>query len=305
MAEFPVFTVMIAENLRKASLACYDNGNGLLEEANILYEWDRYARATALAILAEEEFSKAMILQLSSISGRWNKELHEGLVKHEKKQAISGAMNEFMEVFKRHLSSAKFSFIPMPFNLERQAREEVRKAEKIFIKNQKKDKRKQDAQFVAIGKTGLPCRTPSSFGKKDASDEIDSAVRFRAYLEALYLKRTDDDPLFRGSSTIEYNGVGEVSLYHKSGVTVRMVPFAWADNGCEADKVNMNPHIILSKLPSIDPDELDEEQRTNLANIYKCYDFPGQIRIEMKKLGLKGTDYLEEVEGLIMKYTKK
>jgi len=303
MAEFPKFDEKIAKNMRMASLACYKNGNGLLEEANILYDRDRYARATALAILAEEELSKAMILQLCLLNERWDKELYSGLVIHEQKQAMSGALSALMEDFKLHMSRAKFSFINMPFNFKFHANEETKKAKKTYIEDQKKDKRKQDAQFVAIGRTGLPCRTPDSFTKKDANVEIDSAIMLRAYIEALYGNRKDNDPLFRGSTTIQKKN-GEVTIYHKSGITVRIVPFAWADNGCEADKVNMNPHIILPELPSLDPGTLDEEQKANLANIYKAYDFPGQIRAEMKKLGLRGTDYLEEVEALIKKYNK-
>jgi hypothetical protein len=58
MPAFPVFNERIRNNMRTASQACYHNGNDLLVEANILYDNKCYARATSLAILAEEEFSK-------------------------------------------------------------------------------------------------------------------------------------------------------------------------------------------------------------------------------------------------------
>lgn len=304
MTAFPEYDDKIADNLIIASQACYENGSDLLAEANILYEQERYARATSLAIIAEEEFSKSLILQSSSVNRMWHKELYDGLKVHVKKQAFSGALSGLMDALKHHISMAGHSILPMQFDLKRLIKEEVEKAQKAHIVKQKIDKVKQDAQFVAIGRTGLPCKTPKAIKQKDADVAIDSAVRFRAYIDARNHKLKDDHPLFRGATTTVING-GVTTLNHKSGITVKMKDFDWVKTGCEPDKVIMNPHIILPELDTYDPKKLDREQKTNLARIYKAYDFPGQIRAEMQKLGLRGRVYLDEVESLIKKYAKK
>jgi len=303
MTDFPKFDEKISENLKKGSQACYKNGNDLLFDASILFDRERYARATSLAILAEEEFSKAMILQLSSNNGRWDKDLYEALRKHEKKQAVSGALIEVMDAFANHYSRSKFLFIPLIFDFEQHAQKAAAKVKIQYVDKKNRDKRKQDAQFVAIGRTGIACRIPTSFTRKDAAAENDRAVRFRAYLDALYQKLGDDFPLFRGATTVEYCG-GITSIKHKSGVTIRMEPFAWAQSGEGPNNENMNPYLFISKNNIFEIDKLGEEQKANLARIYKCYSTPDQIRAEMQKLGLRSTDYLDEVEGLIRKYVK-
>jgi len=303
MGEFPKFDETIAQNMRKASKACYENGNGLLEEANILYERARYARATSLAILAEEEFSKAMILHILSIKGRWDKEIFDGLKNHEKKQALSASMNSLMLDFFRHLHREKLSLIPYKFDIDGQVEDKFQSAKKEYIEKQLKDRRKQFAQFVSIGRTGCPCRTPSIFTKDDAGADIDNAVRFRAYLEGLYGIRKDDDPFYRGCTSIGYDQT-ITTLYHHSGITIHMKPFAWAENGSHKDEVTMNPFHVLNNFESFNPEQLDEKQKGDLAKIYKAYDFQGQIRSEMQRLGLRGTDYLDEVERLINEYAE-
>lgn len=302
MVGFPKVDETIAKNLQDASFASYDNGRELLKDATILYDMERYARAISLAILAEEEFSKAFILYLSSVDRRWDKVLHKALVDHRKKQAISGSLTELMTAFVRHMDFTARSFMSFEFDFEGNVQENADHARKIYIKDGTKDLHKQRAQFVEVDEYGVLTSTPKSFTLKDAAVEIDSALRFGAYVDALYGKRGGDDPLFRGHSRLEYDGVGNVTMYHQSGVTIYLKPFAWIDNGYEADEISMNPHIILQRLDTFDPCKLDEEQRIDLAKIYKVYDFPGQIRAEMRRLGLKGAEFLDEVEGLIRDY---
>src|SRR6266478_5000473 len=49
---------------RDAIKACTINGKGLLEDAELLQDFERYGTALALTILAEEEFAKAFLLYL-------------------------------------------------------------------------------------------------------------------------------------------------------------------------------------------------------------------------------------------------
>lgn len=301
MAEFPIFDETIAKNLKKASVACYDNGQELLDEANILYDNCRYARAISLAILAEEELSKAMVLYFSSISKKWNRELYNILKKHEYKHAVSGSMSSYIKAIISHVCRSRSSLIPLEFDFADQLADKITESKKECIDKELRDRRKQFAQFVSIGKTGLPSKTPSEFKKKDAECEIDRVVIFTAYLKMLYGIRPKDDSFFRSSTNILYDN-NITTICHHSGVTIHMEPFAWVDNGGCADEVTMNPFKFLTKLKSFNPEKLDEKQKNGLAKIYKAYDFQGQIRSEMKRLGLRGADYLDEVEQVIKKY---
>ncbi|GFM36450.1 AbiV family abortive infection protein [Desulfovibrio psychrotolerans] len=84
MTSFPPFDDQIAANLRNTSRLCYNNGNNLLVESNILYDHEHYARSVSLAILSEEEFAKSMILEICSQNQRWDKEIYDGIKRHEK-----------------------------------------------------------------------------------------------------------------------------------------------------------------------------------------------------------------------------
>jgi AbiV family abortive infection protein len=54
----------IAENLSHSIPVCIDNGKKLLDDAKLMFDWDRFSTALALAVLAQEEFAKAFLLQL-------------------------------------------------------------------------------------------------------------------------------------------------------------------------------------------------------------------------------------------------
>ena len=53
-----------AETLSKSISATIANGKKLLEDAQSLFDWERFSTAFALAVLAQEEFAKAFLLQL-------------------------------------------------------------------------------------------------------------------------------------------------------------------------------------------------------------------------------------------------
>lgn len=204
--------------------------------------------------------------------------------------------------FIRHASESYLTFSNYHFNIQQSVRSNFEKIKKDYLVKKKRDIRKQRAQFVSLDRYGLPSNTPESFTKKEAQSDIDSAVRFRACLELVYGERSPHDPLFRTLTTLNYSHQDGTVLNHESGVTIKMEPFAWIETGCQPDRISMNPHIILPKLPSINPAMLDDKQKSDLAKIYKTYDFPSQIRSEMSKLGLKKTEYLDEVEELIDAY---
>src|ERR1700683_1328934 len=54
----------IAETFSGSISACTSNGKNLLEDAQFLFDFDRFSTSLALAVLAQEEFAKAFLLQL-------------------------------------------------------------------------------------------------------------------------------------------------------------------------------------------------------------------------------------------------
>ena len=110
-------TPELMRDLEETAHAAYINGSNILQDAEILFKAVRYPRASALAILAEEEFSKAFILKNCAIQGRWDAAVYNGLRKHSQKQGISVFLREYVrwsvdnhtKVMKRN----QYSFIQM------------------------------------------------------------------------------------------------------------------------------------------------------------------------------------------------
>lgn len=70
-----------------------DNGRRLLEDASFLLEWDRFSTALALAILAQEEFAKAFLLQLVDDGALpWAREVQRSMARHECKHLLALVM---------------------------------------------------------------------------------------------------------------------------------------------------------------------------------------------------------------------
>lgn len=66
--------------------ACVKNARGLIEDAEILWNMDRFPRALALAILAQEEAAKAFLLQLVKDDALpWCQAVLRSLANHESK----------------------------------------------------------------------------------------------------------------------------------------------------------------------------------------------------------------------------
>jgi AbiV family abortive infection protein len=69
------------------------NGKRLLEDARLLFEWDRFATALALAVLAQEEFAKAFVLQLVADDVLpWLPEVRRSLARHQCKHLLAIVM---------------------------------------------------------------------------------------------------------------------------------------------------------------------------------------------------------------------
>src|SRR5690606_5458507 len=80
-----------------AAYAAQENGNALHEEAFLLREHGRLARATALLILAYEEYGKALMLLVFERDQNWGEHALKALFSHDKKQKFSGAIEKLVQ----------------------------------------------------------------------------------------------------------------------------------------------------------------------------------------------------------------
>jgi len=82
-----------AETFSRSSSACFENGKKLLEDAKLLFDWDRFSTALALSILAQEEFAKAFLLQLVVEDALpWLPEIQQSMARHQCKHLLAIVM---------------------------------------------------------------------------------------------------------------------------------------------------------------------------------------------------------------------
>jgi AbiV family abortive infection protein len=82
-----------AEIFSRTGDACFENGRKLLEDAKLLFEWDRFSTALALSILAQEEFAKAFLLQLVVEDALpWLPEIQQSMAQHRCKHLLAIVM---------------------------------------------------------------------------------------------------------------------------------------------------------------------------------------------------------------------
>jgi len=82
--------------IQRVAHASYLNACELIKDAMVLRREGRYARAGALTILSEEEFSKAFILLVCLEQNRWDSVIVDALRKHPEKQGVANGMREYM-----------------------------------------------------------------------------------------------------------------------------------------------------------------------------------------------------------------
>jgi AbiV family abortive infection protein len=81
------------EVLGKSISATIDNGKGLLDDAKMLFDLDRFSTGMALAVLAQEEFAKAFVLQLVADDALpWLPEVRMSIARHHCKHLLAIVM---------------------------------------------------------------------------------------------------------------------------------------------------------------------------------------------------------------------
>jgi AbiV family abortive infection protein len=179
-------------NMEASARAAYENGCQILDDANILFDADRFPRALALAILSDEEFSKAFFLKSCANSGRWDSRIFESLRKHSAKQGVAQAMRDYFEWFKTtngwriNANGRALIKMPLTFMPSQNEREDINNRAKKTLSKPKRDYLKQDALYVSIDQEAKIVRKPSSIEREHALAAIDEARKFRAVVEASF-----------------------------------------------------------------------------------------------------------------------
>lgn len=184
-------TAILRADMENSGVAAYRNGSDLREDAVILFAAKRYPRAAALAILAEEEFSKAFIILNCAKNGRWDSNIYLALRKHSHKQAMSEAMLDYLDWFsnncKRVMALNQSSFVPVQPAIYPGDEEMNRLKEKAVSRFSKpvRDYLKQDAFYVGIDQDGKVTTNPTEIGSDEAEQCLRTCEQFQLVVEVL------------------------------------------------------------------------------------------------------------------------
>lgn len=193
--------------LKNAILAVIDNGDRLLDDAKLMLDWERWPTSYTLAMLAQEEYAKALLLCLIQVDAiPWSSDVRRALHDHVCKQLVSVILDylspDFDEFLRRHDSSRLHEEKPIfPGNVldaihlicyERIPRERDRwwvdpsdrpldgvvKA----IADGRLEGNKQDAIYVRLGKTGEVISRPSAVSSDATKTEVERSERIGSQL---------------------------------------------------------------------------------------------------------------------------
>lgn len=184
-----IVTPELKHNMQESGRITYINACALREDAIRLFDAKSYPRSAALAILAEEEFSKAFIMLTCAENGRWDSIIFASLRKHSNKQAMSEAMLDYMAWFvdnyKRVIERNRSSFIPMHPAIHpgsEKMNQFIDKAKNIIAKPAR-DYLKQDAFYVGINENAQVINTPNTVGQEEAEQCLNTSGKFQVVVE--------------------------------------------------------------------------------------------------------------------------
>lgn len=193
-------------NLITAIQTCIKNGHRLVEDAELLRDFERYPTALAVAVLAEEEFAKAFLLVLVNESViPWTPEVRRSLYSHECKHLV-GVLVEWLgppwEEQHRRLQASiageEAASIPhdvaVAINILRYEKIERMRTGYAWpepednglsrkIAEGLRDRAKQQALYVGVTQTGSVESLPSKVIQEEASAELDRAKQYGEFAE--------------------------------------------------------------------------------------------------------------------------
>lgn len=195
------------KRLDKSVRAVIQNATRLLEDAQFLEFSEPPISAWFLALIAQEELAKAFILCLTNRRIiPWNPHILRALQDHKCKQLLCLVMDylapdtdEFIRrckavVNKKELPRSVADALKILRHEKigrwisknwKPAKEPDYDHDALAIAEGKKDKLKQDALYVRLGKDGSVASIPLNHSALTLADEMDRAERFRTLVESL------------------------------------------------------------------------------------------------------------------------
>ncbi|MFH1212908.1 MAG: AbiV family abortive infection protein [Candidatus Neomarinimicrobiota bacterium] len=189
-------------NFKNGIVASIGNGDRLVEDAKLMLECERFPTSYALAVLAQEEYAKALLLSLVDAGAiPWSAEIKHALHDHVCKQLVSVILEYLSPDIDEFLRRHDLSQIgkPRPIfptdvldAIQVICHERIpRKHERWWLDpsdrplNQRVmaiadgclDRQKQYAIYVHIGKTGEVCSRPSQVLVEDVKVEVGRSER--------------------------------------------------------------------------------------------------------------------------------
>ena len=193
---------MNTDNFKNGITASLENADRLVEDAKSMLEWERFPTSYALAVLAQEEYAKTLLLSLVDAGAiPWSADVRRALHDHVCKQLVSVILDHLSpdidEFLRRHDLSRIGERHPIfPSDVldaihvichERIPRERDRwwldPSERPLDQRVKAiadgnlDRQKQHAIYVHISKTGEVCSQPLRVSAEDAKVEVDRSKR--------------------------------------------------------------------------------------------------------------------------------
>jgi len=186
-------SVIDKEKVQHAIKECVENGEKLLEEAHILFDWERYGRARALTILAAEEFAKAFVLHLV-----WEgvipltQAVRRSLRDHSSKHLMAIVMSWIPDDVDMMVSMGVEQWLKREFNRDLRVPPWVADAinlwrhqklsrtwepdwayekRSVHVADGELDRQKQNGLFVNLGSDCSVVSTPGQITRKDAEME--------------------------------------------------------------------------------------------------------------------------------------
>lgn len=170
-------TPELENNLLHASQGCLNNADTLINDSNLLLDYERYARAAALAVLAIEECGKALHLVFCITSKAWNSQLYRAVAQHNTKQAYADGILHMLKTLIAHsteiamMTSQNLTLSDWYSSLEPYKNSAIKVAQATH-KKPKLDKLKQDAFYVSITKEARLLSEPSSISEEQAKNVL-------------------------------------------------------------------------------------------------------------------------------------
>lgn len=188
-------TDRLAGKLKLAAEACFANGARLLDDARLLLREDRFQSAAALAILATEEFSKAVILYQAAFQGRWDSALHGALRSHDLKQGVAAGFGLIVQMMESTAPQELVELLQSGDDLLGRMKAISQPAIEAALQVQKTkniDRVKQSALYVSVD----PDANVSSSPCRAVNQEVAESMVLMAECAKRVVQHHQDDKMF-------------------------------------------------------------------------------------------------------------